>query len=78
MRLQYEISKEKNAELEKLMKDTGIDTKREFINAAVTLFMWAINEAKNGRSIGSVDEESSKWKEIVMSALETVKKRVAV
>lgn len=70
-------AKKKNAELEKLMKETGIETKRELINTAITLFIWAIREVKSGRSVGSVDEKNGKWKEIVIPAFFEVKRNEA-
>jgi len=73
MRIQYELSDKENAEIELLMKDTGIKTKRDFINNAITLFEWAINERKNGRIIGSIDEKNNKYKEIIMPSMTNIR-----
>lgn len=73
MRIQYEISKEKNAELEKMMEKTDIKTKRDFINNAITLFNWAIKEREKGYIVGSLDEKEDKYREIIMPSLLNVK-----
>ena len=73
MRIQYELSDKENAEIELLMKDTGIKTKRDFINNAITLFEWAINERKIGHIVGSIDEKNNKYKEIIMPSMANIR-----
>jgi len=72
MRIQYELSKEENADIEELMKETKIKTKRDFINNAITLFEWAIKERRKGYVIGSIDEEKDKYRELMMPSLSNV------
>ena len=74
-RIQFELSREKNEELEALMKRTGIRTKKDLINNALTIFEWAVNERARGRIIASVDEEEKKYKEILMPVLEHVARK---
>lgn len=74
-RVQFELSREKNEELEALMKRTGIRTKKDLINNALTIFEWAVNERARGRIIASVDEEEKKYKEILMPVLEHVARK---
>ncbi len=67
MRFQIEISKDEAREWDELMKKaSGIRTKKDLINNALTLLEWAINERRAGRTIASVDEKEMKFKEIVM------------
>lgn len=68
-RIQFELSEEKVHELESLMEEVGIRTKKDLFNNALTFLEWAIAEKKAGRIIASVDEKEKKYKEIVMPAL---------
>ncbi len=71
-RLQFEISKKRIGELEGLMKVTGIATKKELLNNALTLLEWAINERKEGNIIASLNEEGKAYKELVMPILSNI------
>ncbi len=68
-RVQLDVPVEQLEEMNKLMVETGISTKKDLINNALTLFEWAVNERKTGRSIGSLQEEEKVFKEILMPAL---------
>jgi hypothetical protein len=74
-RVQVEISLEKLKELESLMGEVDISTKRELFNLALTLFKWTVNEVKKGRIIASVSEEGKTYKELVIPALEVIAER---
>jgi hypothetical protein len=69
-RLQIELSPQKLTQLEELMESTGLATKKDLINNALTLLTWAVRETKNGRMIVSLDGESKQYKEILLPALE--------
>ncbi len=76
MRFQIEISKDEAREWDELMKKaSGIRTKKDLINNALTLLEWAINERGVGRTIASVDEKEMKFKEIVMPIFPSIKSR---
>ena len=78
VRIQFELSPEKAAELEELIKETGVQSKRELFNNALTLLKWAVRETRRGNSIASVDEEHGKYRELQMPILEPKKPGVAV
>jgi hypothetical protein len=59
-------------QLERMMKDSNARTKKVLINAALTLFAWAMKERKRGRIIGSIDEKNDSYKELVMPVLSEV------
>jgi hypothetical protein len=44
VRVQVDFSEERVAELEKLMRLCGLNTKKELLNNALTLFEWAVRE----------------------------------
>ena len=71
-RMQIDLPEDKLRQLESLMKDAGIRTKKEFVNNALTLLAWAIRETKAGRVIAAVDENDHKYKEILLPALENI------
>lgn len=75
MRIQYELSEKENAEIEKMMEDTDISTKRDLFNNALTLFEWAIKEIKKGRVIAAIDEKAGKQIELAMPSLSRVVKQ---
>lgn len=70
VRIQLDLPDEQVRELEQLMADTGISTKKDLFNNALTLFQWAVAEKRAGRSIASVDEAEKKYKELIMPPLE--------
>jgi len=72
VRIQFELPEEKVKELEALMEAAQITTRKDLFNNALTLFEWALQERKTGRTIASVDEENKKYKELVMPALSAV------
>jgi hypothetical protein len=74
-RIQVEISPEKLKELEALMAEAGIPTKREFFDLVVGLFKWTVKEVKNNRIIASMDEEHKTYKELYVPAFDTVAKK---
>lgn len=69
MRTQLEMSPEKIAELEELMRATDLNTKKDLFNYALTFFKWAVRERQQGRIIASIDQEAGKVKEIDMPPL---------
>jgi hypothetical protein len=72
VRIQFELPEEKVKELEALMREAQISTRKDLFNNALTLFEWALQERKTGRTIASVDEHNKKYKELVMPALAAV------
>ena len=71
-RIQIDLPDEKVRQIEALIVETGLPTKKDFFNNAVTLLAWAIREVKAGRIIASIDESQNRYKEILLPALENV------
>jgi len=69
VRNQFEMPEDKAKELDVLLKDYGVSTKKELFNNALTLLKWAIKETRSGRYIASVDEKSGKYRELHMPIL---------
>ena len=75
-RIQFELSEEYLDELEEMMRLTGIRTKKELVNNALSFLQWAINEKREGKVIASVDEKEDKYKEIIMPFITPTPKRL--
>ena len=69
VRIQFEMPEDKAKELDVLMSETGVQSKKELFNNALTLLKWAIKETKHGNSIASVDEKNGKYRELQMPIL---------
>jgi metal-responsive CopG/Arc/MetJ family transcriptional regulator len=72
VRIQLDLPEEQVKELDELMRETNITTRKDLFNNALTLFQWAVKAKRAGRIIASVDEERGISKELVMPALENV------
>ena len=48
-RIQFELSESKIKELEALMEETGVKTKKDILNNALSFLEWAIKERKRAR-----------------------------
>jgi hypothetical protein len=66
MRIQLDLPEEKVQELDDLMREVNITTRKDLFNTALTLLVWVVNERKGGRIIASLDEEDDSYKELVM------------
>jgi hypothetical protein len=64
------LTEEKNKDLEALMAEVGVRTKKDLFNNALTLLEWALRERKAGRVIASVDGPGKNYKELLMPILE--------
>ena len=74
VRVQFEMSRNGLGDLEKLMADTDCSTKKDALNAALTLLDWGVRQRKDGRLIVSMDEHGD-CRELVMPELEYAFKR---
>ncbi len=72
-RIQLDLPEEQVKELDDLMKETNITTRKDLFNNALTLFQWAAKAKRAGRIIASLDEQTGTAKEILMPALENVR-----
>src|SRR5208282_347078 len=71
VRLQLEFPDTMVKVIEDLMSLTGLRTKKELFNNALTLFKWAIEERRAGRQIASLDGARGLYRELHMPALDS-------
>lgn len=74
-RLQVDVTDIQLKDIDDLMTECGISTKRELFNNAFTLLEWAVDARKKGHIITSIDESSEKYYELRMPILNNVRKR---
>jgi hypothetical protein len=69
MRLQIEVTEDQDRHIQSLMEQTGLATKKDLFNNALTLLSWAIEEVANGNTIASVNEEENRYRVLQMPIL---------
>jgi hypothetical protein len=74
VKIQFDLTPERVKELESLMEVTGIRTRKELFNNALSLLEWAVRETYVGNIIAAIDEKNKRVKELVMPALSHVTK----
>ncbi len=72
VRIQLELPEQQVAELDELMRETKIATRKDLFNNALTLFQWAAKVKRSGSIVAALDEAKGTAKELVMPALENV------
>jgi hypothetical protein len=55
MRVQLELPKERLEAIDREIAALAITTRRDYVDQALTLFEWALEESKCGRKIASID-----------------------
>jgi hypothetical protein len=73
VRLQIDLDEGQMKELEQMMDEGKVRTKKDLFNAALTLLRWAMKERRAGRIIASVDEKRDVYKELEMPVLSEVR-----
>ncbi len=75
VRLQIEVDEDQLKDMESLMQECGIRTKKDLINNAYTIFKWAVKKRKEGCEIAAVDSVNNRFIELDMPALSSVQKQ---
>ncbi len=68
-RVQLDLSESEHAEMERLMAQSGLKTKREFVSNALTLFRWAAREVAGGSVIAAIPRNGNPMKQLEMPCL---------
>lgn len=71
-RIQIDIPEGKLRELEALMEEMNIATRKDLFNNALTAFAWLAKQRREGRTIISVDASVESARELAMPVLEEV------
>jgi hypothetical protein len=70
VRLQVEMTKERLKSVDTLAELTGMASRKEFLDNALTLMAWAIRERQKGRMIASVSQDQESFTELMMPCFE--------
>ncbi|MGA9769968.1 MAG: hypothetical protein WBV94_13070 [Blastocatellia bacterium] len=74
VKIQFDLPADRAREVEEMMKLTGVTSRKDLFNNALTLLEWAIGEIYKGNTITSVDEKNKIFRELVMPILSNVAK----
>ena len=74
VRIQIEIDEDRMQELESLMQECDMRTKKELFNNAIALFKWAVNKRKSGSEIVAVNPEAGEYVKLDTPTLSAVRK----
>ena len=69
MKIQLEIPKDREQELQSLKSATALVTYKDLFNNALSIFEWAVKETQEGRIIAVVDEGGMEYRALKMPAL---------
>lgn len=70
VRLQVDMTKERLAGIDKLVTLTGMASRKELLDNALTLIAWAIRESRSGNAIVSMDLSNQTFRELAMPCLD--------
>jgi len=72
MRLQLDLTDARVAQLDRIMEEADLSTRKELFNNALSMFEWAVKEVKRGNVIASINEKDGKYRELHMPSLSSV------
>lgn len=73
-RFTFEIPQLQLDDLDELAELTGMPTKREYLNSALTLMDWAVRQIANGHEIAAIASDGTVARQIDMPALSAVRR----
>jgi hypothetical protein len=73
-RINFEVDEKQARYIDELVDQTGLKTKVNLFNTALTLFEWAVRERQAGRAICSQDVNTAAIREIEMPGLPQIKR----
>ena len=74
VRIQFEMTREKAADLNRLMRLTATRSRRELFDNALTFFDWGVAESMRGHLVAAIDEENGLYQPVLMPAFATARK----
>ena len=74
VRIQFEMTREKAADLNRLMRLTAIRSRRELFDHALTFFDWGVSESMRGHLVAAIDEGNGLYQPVLMPAFATARK----
>jgi hypothetical protein len=78
MRLNFDFPEKRISELKDLQTEAGLNTMKDLINNALTIFEWAVHETRNGNEIAAVNKNDESYRVLVTPVLQKVAKERVV
>ena len=75
VRVQFEMAKEKMADLDRLRVQTALRTRREVFDNALTFFEWGVTASINGHLVAAIDEQNGEYQPILMPVFAAAHRR---
>lgn len=75
IRVQLELPEDKVREIDSLMADAGISTRKLYIEYALATLKWALTQSRENRSVVSLNESENSYKELAMPPLDNIRSR---
>lgn len=75
VRVQFDLSPHRVAELDALMEACGVETRKDLFNNALTILEWSVQEVMRGNSIASINEEQHAYRVLQMPVLNHAARR---
>lgn len=70
VRIQLDLPEQRAKELDELMRETNISSRRELFNTALTLLWWVAKQRKENRVIAALNEETGHYTELILPTLD--------
>lgn len=74
-RLQFDVSESMLQEIEDMMEVSGMASRKELFNSAITLWQWAIEQVRRDREIVSANKERDDFEILRIPTLEAARKK---
>lgn len=75
VRVQFDLTEDKVKEIEEIMAKSGIGSRKDVFNTALTLLEWAIEESERGHDIAALDRKEREFFSLRMPVLESAKRQ---
>ncbi len=75
IRFQIEVTPERVKIIEDMMRRSGVETRKEFFNAAITALGWMIGESEKGNDIAAVNRKDQRFDVLRMPELDYARHR---
>lgn len=75
VRVQIEMPEERLEDLDKLLSVTGISTRRELLDTALSMFEWAVDESRAGHLVAAIDAKAGRYAPLRDPALRVAARR---
>ncbi len=76
-KIAFEFDDEKLKDIDAQLPVTGFTERKQYINAAITLFEWCVNQARQGRRIAAVDDGEQKLIEVDIAAFDHARRQAS-